>query len=84
MKYAFEFWLHVITLTCQIIVQQILSFFGGKNTYTTWLGPTRLLISEIFLQNLIFTHLNEKKSFLHNLIKTYTFINLWEIYHLHD
>ena len=38
----------IITLTCQIIVQQILLFFGEKNTYTTLLGPTRLLISEIF------------------------------------
>ena len=36
------------TLTCQIIVQQILLFLGEKNTYTTLLGPTRLLISEIF------------------------------------
>ena len=34
------------TLTCQIIVQQILLFFGRKNAYTTLLGPTRLLISE--------------------------------------
>ena len=38
----------VATLTCQIIVQQILLFFGGKNTYTTLFGPTCLLISEIF------------------------------------
>ena len=37
-----------ITLTCQIIVQQILLFFGGKNTCTTLLGPTHLSISEIF------------------------------------
>jgi len=36
------------TLTCQIIVQQILLFLGEKNTYTTLFGPTRLLISEIF------------------------------------
>jgi hypothetical protein len=36
------------TLTCQIIVQQILLLFGKKNTYTTLLGPTRLSISEIF------------------------------------
>ena len=36
------------TLTCQKIVQQILLFFGEKNTYTTLLGPTSLLISEIF------------------------------------
>ena len=28
------------------MVQQILLFFGEKNTYTTLLGPTRLLISE--------------------------------------
>ena len=37
-----------ITLTCQIIVQQILLFFGKKHTYTSLLGHTRLLISEIF------------------------------------
>ena len=36
------------TLTCQIIVQQILLFFGEINTYTTLLGPKRLLISEFF------------------------------------
>ena len=36
------------TLTCQIIVQQILLFFGKNNTYTTLLGPTCLLISENF------------------------------------
>ena len=29
-------------------MQQILLIFGEKNTYTTLLGPTRLLISEIF------------------------------------
>jgi hypothetical protein len=40
--------MYVLTLTCQIIVQQILLFFWEKNTYTTLLGPTRLLISEIF------------------------------------
>ena len=32
------------TLNCQ----QIFLFFGEKNTYTTLLGPTRLLIFEIF------------------------------------
>ena len=37
----------VSTLTCQIIMQQILLFFWEKNTYTTLSGPTRLLISEI-------------------------------------
>ena len=37
-----------ITLTYQIIVQQILLFFGKKHTYTILFGPTRLLISEIF------------------------------------
>ena len=36
------------TLTCQIIMQQVLLFLGEKNTYTTLLGPTRLLIFEIF------------------------------------
>ena len=34
------------TLTCQIIMQQILLIFGENNTYKTLLGPTRLLISE--------------------------------------
>ena len=34
----------IITLTCRIIVQQILLIFWEKNTYTTLLGPTRLLI----------------------------------------
>ena len=38
----------VCTLTCLIIVQQILLFLGGKNIYTALLGPTRLLISDIF------------------------------------
>ena len=37
-----------VTLTCQIIVQQILLFFWEKNTYTNLLGPTRLIISQIF------------------------------------
>ena len=37
-----------ITLTYQIIVQQILLFFGEKFTYTILLGHTRLLISGIF------------------------------------
>ena len=36
----------VHTLTCQIIVQEILLFFRKTHTYTTLLGPTRLLISE--------------------------------------
>jgi hypothetical protein len=35
------------TLTVQIIVQQVLLLFGKKH-HTTLLGPTRLLISEIF------------------------------------
>ena len=39
------------TLTCQIIMQQILLFLGEKNTYTTLLGTTSLLISEIFPSN---------------------------------
>ena len=52
-----------------------LIIFWKKNTYTTLLGPTRLLFLRFFLQNLIFTYINEKKSFLHSLIKTYTFIN---------
>ena len=66
------------TLTCQKIVQQILLSFWDKNTYTT------LLIPEIFLPKPDF-HLYkwEKKSFLHGLIKTYTFINFQEIWRLH-
>ena len=77
-------WCIQYTLTCRIIVQQIFLFFGKKNTYTTLLGPKSLLIYEIFPSNLIFTYINEKKSFLHGLIKTYTFINFWEICNLHD
>jgi hypothetical protein len=48
MEIGIPFYLHVLTLTCQIIVQQILLFFGEKNTYKTLLGPARLLISDIF------------------------------------
>ena len=40
--------LTICTLTCQIIVRQILLFSWEKNTCTTLLGPTRLLICEIF------------------------------------
>jgi hypothetical protein len=36
------------TLTCQIIMQQILLFYGEKKTYTSLLGPKRLLISDSF------------------------------------
>ena len=39
---------HSYTLTCQIILQQILLFFVEKNTHTTLLGPASLLIFEIF------------------------------------
>ena len=46
LSWKLKIWLR--TLTFQIIVQQILLFFGEKNTYTTILGPTRLLISDIF------------------------------------
>ena len=53
----------VLTLTCQIIVQQILLFFGRKNTCTTLLGPTRLLISEIFPSKPNF-HLNSWEKIL--------------------
>ena len=35
------------TLTVQISVQQVLLLFGKKH-HTTLLGPTRLLVSEIF------------------------------------
>ena len=41
-------------------MQQILLFLGENNTYTTLLGPARLF----FLQTLIFTYINEKKSYL--------------------
>ena len=34
----------VLLLTCQIIVQQILLFFGEHTTYTTLLEPTSSLI----------------------------------------
>ena len=44
----FTFYVLLCTLTCQIIVQQILLFLGEKNTYTTLLEPIRLLISEFF------------------------------------
>ena len=62
------------TLTCQIIVQQILLFYGEKNTYLHNLIRTYTFIDfwDFFLQNPIFTYINEKKSFLHGLIKTYT------------
>ena len=51
------------TLTCQIIVQQILLFFGGKNIYTSLLGPTYLLISEIFPSKPDF-HLHKQEKIL--------------------
>ena len=42
-----------------------------QNTHPTRLfGPTRLIGT--------WEYMNEKKSFLHGLIKTYTFINFWE------
>ena len=53
-------------------MQQILLFFGKKKhlhnpiyirTYTF------IIFLRFFLQNLIFTYINEKKSFLHRLIK---------------
>ena len=50
-----------------------LIIFWVKNNYKTLLGPTRLLISEIYPSKPDF-HLH--KSFLHGLIKTYTFINV--------
>ena len=51
------------TLACQIIVQQILLFFGGKKTYTTLLGPTRLLSLGIFPSKLDF-HLHKWEKIL--------------------
>ena len=53
----------VTTLTCQIIMQQILLFSWEKNTYTTLLGPTRLLIFEIFPSKSDF-HLHKREKIL--------------------
>ena len=44
-------------------MQQILLFWGDKNTYTTLLGPTRLLISEIFPSKPDF-HLHKQEKIL--------------------
>ena len=52
------------TLTCRIIVQQILLIFPEKNTYTTLLGPTCLLILRWYST--------------YTFIQTYTIINFWE------
>ena len=38
------FFMYLPTLTCRIIIQQILLILVEKNTYTTLLEPTRLLI----------------------------------------
>ena len=51
------------SLTCLIIVHQILLIFLNFVTYTPLLGPSHLLVFEIFL-NGIFININEKKSFL--------------------
>ena len=51
-------WSIMHTLTCQIIVQQILLFFGKNNTYSTLLAPTRLSIYDIFPSKPDF-HLNK-------------------------
>ena len=53
-----------ITLTCRIIVQQILLIFWEKNTYTALLGPTRLLILRWYST--------------YTFIQTYTIIKFWE------
>ena len=53
----------LITLTCRIIMQQILLIFGKKTTYTALLGPTRLLISE--------------KSVTYTINRSYTMI--WQV-----
>ena len=52
-KQNWEIWKKMLlndihTATCQIIVQQILLFFGKKHTYTNLLGPIPLSIFEIF------------------------------------
>ena len=62
----------------------LINFLGKKITYNLLLKPTRLLISEIFpLKPDFHIHKWEKNpSYLHGLIKTYTFINFWEICHL--
>ena len=51
------------SLTCLIIVHLILLIFLNFVTYTPLLGPSHLLVFEIFL-NGIFININEKKSFL--------------------
>ena len=51
----------LITLTCQIIMQQFLLFFEEMNTYTTLLGPTLLLISDILPSKPDF-HLHMRKN----------------------
>ena len=51
-----------------------LIILGGKNTYTTFLGPKRLLIYEMFPSKPSPIKMR-KKSFLHGLTKTYTFID---------
>ena len=73
----------VFTLTCQIIMQQILLFLGEKNTYTSLFGPTRLLISDIFPSKHDF-HLHKWEKILPTRPYTYTFINFQEICNLHD
>ena len=54
---------YISTLTCLIYVQQILLSFG-KKTYTTLLGPTRLLILRWYST--------------YTFIQTYTIIKFWE------
>ena len=68
------------TLTCQIIMQQILLFFWEKNTYITLLGPTNLLISEVFLSKPDF-HLHKWAKILPTRLlifkKSATYMNKW-------
>ena len=81
-------WVYLFTLTCQIIVQQILIFFGKNFTYTSLLRPTCLLISEIFPSKPAYigctvyiykkkAYINGKKSSLHALISLYSYMIIW-------
>jgi hypothetical protein len=64
----------MITLTCQKIMQQILLSFDNIFTYKPLSRRTYLLISE----SVVFIYINEKKSLLHDFIKTYILMNFWE------
>ena len=66
----------VITLTCVIIVQQILLILGGNyHLYTLIIDLLVYQFPRFFLQKLIFNYINEKKLFLQALNKTYKLNN---------